>query len=218
MKWQYNVPGFQQSFRGVAIADITDDAFPDIIFGTNGGKVIALNGNNGSLIWTVDLAAHYGNTDFELDHAPLVADFDNDDTLDVFIVGGHAEYPNFQNNFGRAYMISAGKGNGPNWLMFQRDIRRQSSLCGPTISAVEENPQQKNEINVFPNPSNDKIEITGLHNGTIEIFNIQGQIIKTLNITNTNTTIDISELSSGAYAIKIVTDDGTIVKKFIKQQ
>jgi outer membrane protein assembly factor BamB len=128
-KWQYDIPFYEQSFRGVAVADINNDLFPDVIFGTDGGKVKALNGNDGSLIWSVDLADHYGNADFALDHAPLVADFDNDDTLDVFIVGGHAEYPAFENNFGRAYMISAGKGNGPDWLMFQNDIRRQSSLC-----------------------------------------------------------------------------------------
>jgi hypothetical protein len=217
LKWQYNIPGYSGAFRGCALADINNDAFLDVIFGTDNGNVIALMGNNGTLIWSYDLAAHYGNSDFGIDHAPLISDFDNNDTLDVFIVGGYSEYPAIQNNFGRAYMLTAGKGNGPDWLMFQHDIRRQSSLCEDATNTVNENPDQKNEIKVFPNPANDKIEVTGLINGTIEIINVQGQIVKTLNASSTKTTIDLTKLSGGVYLIKVKTDKGIAVKKLIKQ-
>ncbi|OFX46742.1 MAG: hypothetical protein A2046_01160, partial [Bacteroidetes bacterium GWA2_30_7] len=83
----------------------------------------------------------------------------------------------------------------------------------------------ENTISVYPNPANSHIIITGLNKGTIEIINIQGQIVKTLStlelsaaeISNTKTTIDISKLSSGFYTIKIKTDNGIIEKKLIKQ-
>jgi outer membrane protein assembly factor BamB len=156
-KWEYNTPNFSEVFRGVALADITNDNYLDVIFGTNNGKLITLNGNNGSLIWSLDLRAHHGNTLFSLDHAPIVADFDNDDTLDIFIAGGYGDIT-LTNNFGRAYMVSAGKGKGPNYLMFHRDIRRKSTLCNyvfpnPTdINETEITPMTS--LNVFPNPAN----------------------------------------------------------------
>ncbi len=216
LKWQYNIPGFQQCFRGVAIADITNDAFPDIIFGTTGGKVIALNGNNGSLIWTVDLAAHYGNVDFALDNAPLVADFDHDDTLDVFIVAGHAEYPNFQNNFGRAYMISAGKGKGPNWLMFQNDIRRQSSLCSFAPTAINET-TGFNNINVFPNPAVNEINIVLESPAKIQVFNIVGEVVYQARAKG-EVKIDVSGFTQGIYFVQLHDENNILyVSKFIKQ-
>jgi len=218
LKWQYNIPDFKDCFRGVAIADITNDAFLDIIFGTNDGKVIALNGNNGSLIWTVDLAAHYGNAAFELKNAPLVADFDNDDTLDVFIVGGYGEYPNFQNDFGRAYMISAGKGNGPNWLMFQNDIRRQSSLCPFAPAAINET-AALNNINVFPNPTANEINLVLDKNtaSKIQIFNIVGELVYQASASG-EIKIDVSNFSFGVYFVQIYNKNNNFkISKFIKQ-
>lgn len=180
LKWQYHIPGFEQSFRGVAIADVSNDNFPDIIFGTDGGKVIALSGNNGGLLWSVNLAAHYGNPDFAIDHAPLVADFDHDDTLEVFVVGGHAEYPAFQNNFGRAYMISVGIGKGPEWLMFQNDIYRQSSLCQFVPNSIGEL-SEFNPVSLFPNPFSGHLTIHSgrlMDGASLSIFNGNGQKVK----------------------------------------
>ncbi len=217
LKWQYNIPGYEQSFRGAAIADINNDIFPDVIFGTNGGKVLALNGNDGSLIWSLDLAAHYGHPDFELDHAPLVADFDNDDTLDVFIVGGHAEYPAFQNDFGRAYMISTGKGNGPDWLMFQNDIHRQSSLCTYTPTALNES-SVKQVVSLFPNPTNSEINLSfsEINNYQFQIYNTLGEILFESN-GNGTVKVDISDFNNGIYFVKVSDMKNKYeMKKFIK--
>lgn len=206
--WHYTIPGYGTAFRGAAIADINGDNMPDVVFGTSNGSVTVLNGTNGSMIWKYDLAAHYGKA-FEIDHAPLIADFDNDGTIDVFIVGGHGEYPNFQNDYGRAYMLSAGIGSGPPWLMFQHDIRRQSSLCGVSaVSIPEHKSENRNPFAIYPNPASNTIEITGLENGTTEIFTLQGQIVKIIPISNLKTVIDISNLAAGVYLIRAKNENG----------
>ncbi|MBK7184120.1 MAG: VCBS repeat-containing protein [Bacteroidetes bacterium] len=179
LKWYYPIPNGGFTFRGAALADINNDSYIDVLFGTyNTGVLYALNGNNASLIWDLDLNEHYGNALFGLNHAPLVADFDNDDTLDVFVVGGYGVYPQTTGNFGRAYMIKAGKGRGPNWLMFQNDIRRQSSLCSHVPTAINETVVLKN-IKVFPNPSMNEINLVldKYPSSKIQIVNTIGETV-----------------------------------------
>ncbi|MBK5285431.1 MAG: VCBS repeat-containing protein, partial [Bacteroidia bacterium] len=217
--WHYNIPGYEQSFRGAALADINNDAYLDVIFGTDGGKVIALNGNNGTVIWTKDLAAHYGNPDFGFDHAPLVADFDNDDSLEVFIVGGYASYPNFQNDFGRAYMITAGKGVGPDWLMFQHDLHRQSSLCVDSTNSLNEITESIS-VSVFPNPATNELIIKNaeLRIEKVEIYDVLGQKYNSaFNILNSELTIDVSSLAPGIYFVAVRDEkNNVVVKKIVK--
>jgi len=89
--------------------------------------------------------------------------------------------------------------------------------CNDYVTSVQNNYFAENNIRIYPNPANDKIEITGLNNGTIEIINVQGQIVKTLNTLGVKTTIDLTKLSGGVYFIKAMTERGATVKKFIKE-
>lgn len=223
-KWEYTIPNAGQAFRGVALADINNDAYPDVIFGSLKGVLYALNGNNGSLIWNLDLRAHYGNPLFELNHAPLVADFDNDDTLDVFIVGGYGIYSatNMTGNFGRAYMVSAGKGNGPDWLMFQRDIRRQSNFCSSITTDInEETVLTKDNFTIYPNPANSKINIDLKNKSSkeldINIYNSSGKLIYRVKNPNSETlSINTHEWPAGIYLSVIKNGSGIIEqKKFV---
>ena len=84
--------------------------------------------------------------------------------------------------------------------------------CSPNVI----NNRDLTSVKIYPNPANDKIEIQGLQSGIIEIINIQGQIIKTIDIYN-KTSIDLTKISCGVYTIKIKTNDGIIVKKLIKE-
>lgn len=112
-------------FRGAALADIDGNGVLDVAFGSDDGILRVLRGDNGQVIWTCDLQAHYGNV-FEMDHAPVIADFNNDGKLDVFIIGGYGTSENPENNYGRAYVLSAGNGTGPGWLMFRHDVRHSA--------------------------------------------------------------------------------------------
>jgi outer membrane protein assembly factor BamB len=117
-------------FRGAALSDIDGDGVLDVVFGSYDGILRAVRGNNGQSIWAFDLQAHYGMY-FEIGHAPVIADFNNDGKLDVFVVGGYGVYPP-DDNHGRAYALTAGDGSGPGWPMFRHDCRH--SGCFPLAS------------------------------------------------------------------------------------
>ncbi|MFH2002883.1 MAG: PQQ-binding-like beta-propeller repeat protein [Planctomycetota bacterium] len=116
-------------FRGTAIADVNNDGQLDLAFGTSSGILAVLRGDNGTQIWSINLQAHYGQA-FDCDHAPIIADFDNDGKLDIFIVGGYGESTTPTNNHGRAYMLSAGDGTGMGWTQFRGDCRHSACYDG----------------------------------------------------------------------------------------
>ncbi len=134
--WSYSVGG--NVFRGAAIADVDGDGGLDVAFGCDDGLLRVLNGDTGTLIWSYNLKSHYGQT-FEMDNAPVIADFDNDGKLDIFIIGGYGTSSNPSNNHGRAYALTAGDGTGPGWPKFRHDIRNSGCFdgfsTGPTLTA-----------------------------------------------------------------------------------
>jgi len=76
----------------------------------------------------------------------------------------------------------------------------------------------KTTFTIVPNPAHDKIKITANNNfNTIEIVNFLGQTVLSQSNDNRNATLDISNLSSGIYSIRIIAENGTSVKKFVKQ-
>ncbi len=200
LMWYYSIPNYGQTFRGVAVADVTGDGRNDIVFGTQTGKVYCLNGMNGTLHWSVDLQAHIGKT-FDINHAPLIADFDSDGLMDVFIVGGNTDYPNFSNNYGRAYLISTGPGHGPNWLMFQHDYRRLSNHCEFPVGLTN-NETRNDALTIYPNPAKEQFIILGEFNGNVKIYNTLGQLIQTSKIEGVNSTVNVSNLIPGIYIIE----------------
>jgi hypothetical protein len=72
-------------------------------------------------------------------------------------------------------------------------------------------------VNIFPNPATNNLTIETTQKATIEIINLQGQIIKTLQTTEDKTQVDVSALAGGVYIIKLNTVEGSVVRKFVKQ-
>ncbi len=213
LKWRYTTPKYGTVFRGVAVADINNDDYKDIVFGTYYGVLVALDGCTGRELWAIDLKDHSGVDGFGLDHAPLIADFDNDGLLDVFIVGGYSMYPDFSKNHGRAYMLTIGKGRGPEWIMFQHDIRRQSALCGKMPLSVREAASSNSFIQLIENKKDRTAAIQNSSNKNCEVIitNILGQIIS---ITEAkpfgNTVISLKWLPIGIYWYIVTTDNSAV--------
>lgn len=215
--WYYTIPGVATAFRGVAVADIDGDNLLDIVFGTSKGHVTVLKGSNGSLIWDIDLEAHIGKS-FDIDHAPLVADFDGDGKIDVFVVGGHSEYPAFQNNYGRAYLLTAGTGKGPDWLMFQHDVRRKSSMCDAPLGNEDVTSGNGGvSMQLYPNPAAGTVMIETSVEGRLEIRSIEGALIRAAQTQAQRARFDLGGLSSGLYLVNFVTAGGVISRKLVKE-
>lgn len=74
-----------------------------------------------------------------------------------------------------------------------------------------------NQISIYPNPATTTISINSkiIKVIKVEFLNSLGQNNKTVNTTFEN--IQISDLSSGIYTLKIFTEKGIIIKKIVKQ-
>jgi PKD repeat protein len=79
-------------------------------------------------------------------------------------------------------------------------------------------------IDLYPNPTNDKITIgindLSLTEGFVSILDITGKIIKVESIqvnAENKMMLDLSNLSNGVYFIKIENDDQVVVKRIIKE-
>lgn len=79
----------------------------------------------------------------------------------------------------------------------------------------------KDHVNIFPNPATDVISISAIEDleCTIELFDISGRLMKsTIKEANGSSAMDISELVSGMYTVRITEKNGTrFSKKLIKR-
>ena len=78
--------------------------------------------------------------------------------------------------------------------------------------------QQLTDENIilYPNPTSGRLNITGLNDpADANIYSINGQLIKS--IQQINNSIDISELTTGIYILKMKSDDKTLVRKVVKE-
>lgn len=99
--------------------------------------------------------------------------------------------------------------------------------CGFDLQAVGVINQQvlandsfnlNNKIAIFPNPANDFININSNYNITkTEIQDLNGRIISSENHNSENIVLEINQFSKGVYLLKIETQNGISIQKFIKQ-
>ena len=89
-------------------------------------------------------------------------------------------------------------------------------ICEKSYADIDEH--YKFNLLVYPNPVIDKLTVECSINSTIEIFNIEGLIIKTSEIKNSDkTTIDLTDFSIGIYLMRVKTKEEIIVFKIKKE-
>jgi hypothetical protein len=80
------------------------------------------------------------------------------------------------------------------------------------VTSVENTASQTVDVNVFPNPVGNRLNLTG-YEGEAIIYNSFGAKIKSIDITNSD--INVSELTAGIY---FITDtSGNPIAKFVKE-
>jgi hypothetical protein len=75
-------------------------------------------------------------------------------------------------------------------------------------------------FNIYPNPVNDKIYIeTEVEVEEVVVYTITGVVAGHQSMVNgqQSTVIDVTNLNSGIYFVKVVTENGEVVKRFVKK-
>jgi hypothetical protein len=114
-------------------------------------------------------------------------------------------------------MLSAGKGNGPDWLMFQHDTWRQSSLCnyGPVTGIPGSRTSAGPLPGVYPNPSGNSTTIRFSNaekiRHTLSVYDAEGKTVyKNEKITGEELTLDLAEWKSGIFFFQLQNSAGLI--------
>ncbi len=80
---------------------------------------------------------------------------------------------------------------------------------GLGISDMEQN------VSVYPNPATSVLNVTADANiETVEVMNLMGQTIQSVNANDMNAQVDVANLSNGVYMLRIHTENGIVNKKF----
>ena len=78
-----------------------------------------------------------------------------------------------------------------------------------------------NSISLYPNPANDIINVECTINNVqieaMEVFDVYGKLINTVNVMDSPTQINVSSLASGMYFVRVTTGEGVVTKSFVKR-
>jgi hypothetical protein len=123
-------------------------------------------------------------------------DYVDDDCMNMF-TGGQADRMNAALNGPRSGLLTS---NG----------------CGSPSSIV--NNFNEKSFELYPNPNNGNFTLnlknSYIKNYTISVYNVLGEIIKTISLTNINSAeINISEFGIGAYYLQVAAENKTVTKK-----
>ncbi len=68
-------------------------------------------------------------------------------------------------------------------------------------------------LNIYPNPTNGVLNIEGLENASIEIINMMGQVVESINTTDFHNSVDMSKYANGTYFARIIKDNKVETRK-----
>jgi hypothetical protein len=74
------------------------------------------------------------------------------------------------------------------------------------------NQVSKNNISVYPNPSNGLVTINGVEKASVNVYNTLGALVMSANNVNS---IDMSALANGTYMVKVTTANESVVKQVV---
>ena len=97
--------------------------------------------------------------------------------------------------------------------------KESDEVCVTTESGVGVD-EFTTTFNIYPNPVNDMLFVeSDMNVEEVSIYNVNGQLatVNRQQVSSTEIAIDVEDLTSGVYFIKIKTENGETVKRFIKK-
>jgi uncharacterized repeat protein (TIGR02543 family) len=92
------------------------------------------------------------------------------------------------------------------------------TLYAKWIASTSIEQSKTGDFKLSPNPATSTLKVDNLpQHSEIDIFSMDGKIIKELKIEVSESTIDIGNLPKGIYFLRVINKDGSVLQKFIKQ-
>jgi bacillolysin len=88
------------------------------------------------------------------------------------------------------------------------------------IDATEIGNEAPTSLTVFPNPTNNTLNVTLNNeavNGTVKIYSLAGSLVKSVSMSNGKKQINVSDLPAGVYIISVDDPKEPFVARFVKQ-
>ena len=112
-------------------------------------------------------------------------------------------------NYEIQVQANCGDGNLSDW---SASITAQTTDVG-IVNFLE------NSITLFPNPANDVVNVqcTMFQVQFIEVIDVYGKLINTVNVVDNPARINVSGLANGVYFVRVTTEEGVVTKQFVKR-
>ena len=99
------------------------------------------------------------------------------------------------------------------------DVWKEFGTIMVSVTLSANNIEQTLDFNIYPNPTNGLIAIKSkqLNQASINVYDLNGRVLLTKNISGTSSEINVSKLSSGIYLLKVKVENNEFIKRIVKQ-
>ena len=143
-------------------------------------------------------------------------------------LGNYLINPNVTDGTIKVANLLQGQADSQKWYVeWVRNIgssarkNRQTSTAGPKAKSPKS--PKSNELEVYPIPSNDQLNIDlgslkVIDNANAVIYDISGRVVKEVNNLNSLSTISIADLPLGTYMLRVVTGIEILSKQIVRSK
>lgn len=125
----------------------------------------------------------------------------------------------FDNIWKGVYTLTVTKEGFETYTEDNIEITEEGSHDITLISKVGINETSADGFTLYPNPATDNLTIMteSGNTATLEIYNVNGIIERTIMMTGNKQEVDVSMLNSGIYVLRITDNEKVIIKQFVKK-
>lgn len=209
----------KKSVNGAATWDTTIYSFPSSTEITNGDVYVVANSSTSLGACDSSIDDLTGSSVLQFNGNDPVGLFNNDVLIDIIgTLGGGSS--NFAQN---TTLVRNDNISSPNttytpseWTSFASN--ECSDLGTHTAVLGVEKLNNLSLVKIYPNPaSGNTLTVSTNQDLSVQVFNILGKQVLADTVSSTRTNVDISNLETGMYLIRLSSDNGSTTKKFIKK-
>jgi hypothetical protein len=78
----------------------------------------------------------------------------------------------------------------------------------------------ENNVTLYPNPAKEFVDVRvdgDINVIGMEVYDVYGKLINTVNVIDNMTHINVSGLANGMYFVRVTTEQGMVTKRFVKK-